>query len=200
MFDHKILGVEYGASKEEVIKAYRRLAMKYHPDRNPAPEAQKKFIEIKEAYERVISDQSSDAVFVHETYSYTAEQVNRVMREAYSRLHARADEFYNMMLSKKEVSEVNNFVDMMLKISSTYDFHKIYKEAENTFSGINKIIIGKRLHSVVKEYYDVHADGKFWRVLASGFMRQNAVLRAIISVYALMFIIDAFYSLFHLVK
>lgn len=52
---YKVLGVEKGASKEEIKKAYRKLAVKYHPDRNKSKEAEEKFKEISAAYE-VLSD------------------------------------------------------------------------------------------------------------------------------------------------
>jgi molecular chaperone DnaJ len=53
---YQVLGVQKNASEDELKKAYRRLAMKYHPDRNPDDkQAEDHFKEIKEAYE-ILSD------------------------------------------------------------------------------------------------------------------------------------------------
>jgi len=54
--DHyEVLGVERGASPEEIKKAYRRLARELHPDVNPSPEASEKFKQVTHAYD-VLSD------------------------------------------------------------------------------------------------------------------------------------------------
>ena len=62
---YEVLGLAKNASDAEVKKAYRRLAMKYHPDRNTgdkASEAEKSFKEAKEAYE-VLSDAQKRAAY-----------------------------------------------------------------------------------------------------------------------------------------
>ncbi len=53
---YEVLGVAKGAQKQEIKDAYRNLALKFHPDRNKAPEAEGRFKEISEAY-AVLSDQ-----------------------------------------------------------------------------------------------------------------------------------------------
>ena len=60
---YEILSIEKTASSEEVKRAYRRLAMKYHPDRNPNdPQAETKFKECAEAYE-VLADSERRAIY-----------------------------------------------------------------------------------------------------------------------------------------
>ncbi|WPP00576.1 molecular chaperone DnaJ [Pseudomonas sp. HR96] len=60
---YEVLGVERGSSEGDLKKAYRRLAMKYHPDRNPDDKAsEEKFKEANEAYE-VLSDASKRASY-----------------------------------------------------------------------------------------------------------------------------------------
>jgi molecular chaperone DnaJ len=57
---YESLGVDKNASEEDIKKAYRKLALEYHPDRNKEKEAEEKFREVTEAYE-VLSDKEKRA-------------------------------------------------------------------------------------------------------------------------------------------
>ena len=62
---YEVLGVPKNAGEDEIKKAYRKLAMKYHPDRNQgdaAKAAEEKFKEVKEAYE-ILSDSQKKAAY-----------------------------------------------------------------------------------------------------------------------------------------
>ena len=55
---YEVLGVSRNASAQELKKAFKKLAMKYHPDRNPDDsQAAEKFKELSEAYEILSDDQ-----------------------------------------------------------------------------------------------------------------------------------------------
>ena len=72
-----VLGVERGADDKTLKSAYRKLAMQYHPDRNPDnPAAEAKFKELNEAYD-VLKDANNRAAYDrigHDAYTRGAQQ------------------------------------------------------------------------------------------------------------------------------
>ncbi len=59
---YEVLGVSRDASADEIKRAYRKLAKKYHPDINKAPDAEEKFKEVQSAYD-VLSDEQKKAAY-----------------------------------------------------------------------------------------------------------------------------------------
>jgi len=67
---YEVLGVERGADAEEIKKAYRKLAVKFHPDKNPGDKAaEDKFKELGEAYEALGDPQTRAA---YDQYGHAA--------------------------------------------------------------------------------------------------------------------------------
>jgi hypothetical protein len=69
---YTVLGIRPSASEGDIKSAYRRLAVQYHPDKNPTPEAAQFIVEINEAYE-VLSDVEKKAVYDGLLYSKVME-------------------------------------------------------------------------------------------------------------------------------
>jgi curved DNA-binding protein CbpA len=84
---YNILGVSPTASSEDIKKAYRSLAMRHHPDRNPHSSAEIRFNAIKTAYE-VLSDPKKRA-------EYNQSLNNRIVIDADDEAHALWTSLFN---------------------------------------------------------------------------------------------------------
>jgi DNA-directed RNA polymerase subunit F len=91
---YEILGIPLTATRQDIKKAYRNLALKYHPDKNKDADAAERFIEIHEAYEILYDDTKRDKY--HSTYFRQRKEhepeVNSWSRQA----HSHAEEYAKM--------------------------------------------------------------------------------------------------------
>jgi len=81
----EVLEVDKSASQDDIKKAYRRLAAKFHPDRNKSSDAVERFQKIQESYD-VISDPQQRKIYIEQEYtevinpkSFTKSYWNRVL-------------------------------------------------------------------------------------------------------------------------
>lgn len=115
---YELLGITRNATSEEIKKAYRRLAFKYHPDRNPIKEkwANEMFKKINKAYQ-VLSDPKNRA-----TYDKQLDSLNRVPQKPYSPTPTASEDFVRVILAKeatggaKFLAIVGLFLDAYLKV------------------------------------------------------------------------------------
>lgn len=86
---YQILGVSKSAQERDIKKAYKRLAMKYHPDRNQGDQtAESKFKEIKEAYEILINEDKRNA---YDQYGHAAFEHGQSNHSTYSSFTSSSD-------------------------------------------------------------------------------------------------------------
>ena len=84
---YKVLGVKRAAKPDEIKKAYRRLARKYHPDVNPGDKAaEERFKQMSEAFD-VLSDPKKRKVY--DQVGFYSDQIDPAQAEAYARQHFR---------------------------------------------------------------------------------------------------------------
>ena len=122
---YEVLGVSKGASEEEIKKAYKKLARKYHPDMNPGDkEAEEKFKEINEANE-VLSDPDKKARYDQAADGKIIVRRGIELGEA-MRDFAYADE----LLSR--LPELDFVIGSQHQLSEKYDWNDLYFMPEAT--------------------------------------------------------------------
>ena len=119
---YKLLGLPESATSRDVRKRYRQLAMRYHPDRNDSPDAQRKFIELTEAYEILIGKQSAASEPNVKTKQETQAERMKRARKRYAqqmmREYMENERYFNYLTKgrKWKTIRVGAFVGTLLSI------------------------------------------------------------------------------------
>ncbi|XP_047968006.1 chaperone protein DnaJ isoform X2 [Salvia hispanica] len=118
---YEVLGVSPSASTKDIKRAYRKLALKYHPDVNKEAGAQEKFMRIKHAYNTLLTSKSRgqyDAGKQGSDYSYSAGGYQTRSREAEEEFYGLGDFFRDL---QEEFRNWESTVDTQGKPKSLWE-------------------------------------------------------------------------------
>ena len=131
---YKILNLSESASKKEVKKSYRKLAKKFHPDINNSKNAQERFIEIQDAYEKLMHPEKPKRQQVRKSNSkfekYRA-QANKLFKERQKKKADEIEAFYQSLRKGWR----RKFVYLNLSLGIVFSFFLII---DNNLDGLKK--------------------------------------------------------------
>lgn len=122
---YKILGLPANANKQEIKKAYRKLAFKYHPDKNKESGSDARFLEISEAYEVLMASKTRDfkKKSKDQQKKQHEEEIEKARKRAKENLRKRYNEFKKQEekeQSKQYLIGIYIFVSIVLLIIVSY--------------------------------------------------------------------------------
>jgi len=153
---YEILGVSRDASEEDIKKAYRRLALKYHPDRNPGDkEAEERFKEITEAYEvlsdpqkrrqydqfgrRAFAPGGAAAAAGTAGFGLDLDEALRVFMEAFGGSGSIFDDFFGMARGTRTRRAPDRGADLRLDLEVDFEEAALGSEREVSYSVLRRV-------------------------------------------------------------
>lgn len=116
---HKILGLKKDAGPDDIKRAYRQLAKKYHPDLNKAPDAHDQFIQITEAYE-ILINQDLQVLYHHRETTrdpgFMRDQYEKAREEARESARRYARMKYEKFIREQEAFKKSGWHDLILTL------------------------------------------------------------------------------------
>lgn len=114
---YDILQINKDASPDEIKKAYRKLALKYHPDKNKSPDAEDKFKQISEAYQTLSDDKLKSN---YDNYGKVPDNF-MTPEEIYTQIFSKMDPVLGSFLTETLTKFTNNLMDENKSIKQVFD-------------------------------------------------------------------------------
>lgn len=122
--DYKILGLDLTSTDDMVKKQYKKLALKYHPDKNTSDDASEKFAKISQAYENIINKKPN---------------INNINRENVFNVNINSNELFNQLFKNMNISEMSEMSNVFVSPLPT----------KTTFTSTTvQIVNGKKIQTV----------------------------------------------------
>ena len=156
MNPYDVLGVKETDTDQEINKAYRALAKKYHPDINPSEEASKKMVEINCAYDEIKKMREAGMTYSQYQQSTNSFQGDNYYQDAYN-----SDAYQNKLFSQVEAAiRMGNYFEAFILLQSNpvhndlwfYYSAVIYAQTGNVNQAYQFVLEAIRLNPNRNEY------------------------------------------------
>ncbi len=146
---YNILGIKPGATEDEIRSAYKRLAIKYHPDKNTDPGAEEKFKKISEAYQQLTKNNCS--MNSNNINSISPEELFSHFFQMNIGTHNRQENTFNFNNMNIDIDRIISNLNSRHYTASTSN-NSISRESNITFQN------GKRIEHIIETVNGVKSE------------------------------------------
>lgn len=160
MNDYKNLGLNEGASKDEIKRAYKKLALRFHPDKNPDLDSCKEFIKITESYKRLLNDEINEDIDITFYLNIYIDMIKNLYNYITDENNIFNKKFFNKKPKNNKIKDIIIKLDVPLKEIFLAGYKKLVIKVLRKEHIDGKLVLTKKsenfyivLQNYKKEYF-----------------------------------------------